>query len=107
MKPGRILLPKATVSLLSDKMDAEEITSLISTVLTYWFGPLDQAPKTNSPLWWGAKSQVDADISDKFKTTIEKVSDLCKNEQIDALLATGQGALTAVILLDQMPRNIW
>lgn len=88
-------------------MDPVKAQELTQKVLSFWFGPPDQPPKLNSKLWWGGAPAVDEDIRTKFQSTVEEVGQLYRDGQLGGLLENGPGSLTAVLLLDQMPRNIW
>ncbi|HEX6377069.1 MAG TPA: DUF924 family protein [Allosphingosinicella sp.] len=65
-------------------------------LLAFWFG-LDE------PRWWKADPALDAEIRDRFQALWEK-----ERENVpEAFLASARDALAAVILFDQLPRNMF
>lgn len=65
-------------------------------VLAFWFG-LD--PKQ----WFKADEQLDADIRERFRALWEEQ----RQRTAEAFLASSEDALAALILFDQLPRNMF
>ena len=66
-------------------------------VVRYWFETL--SPED----WYGAPPEVDAEIARRFGKVYESLSDAVP----EAWLQTPQGRLAAILVLDQLPRNIY
>ncbi|ODR99482.1 hypothetical protein AUC68_05840 [Methyloceanibacter methanicus] len=65
-------------------------------VIGYWF-------QTLSPdAWYGAPSEVDAEIARRFGQVYETLSEAVSGDW----LGSPQGRLAAILVLDQFPRNI-
>jgi len=73
-------------------------------VLDCWFGEGDDAAVigSRSKLWWGKDDAVDEDLRERFGGTLEDL----KAGRLDRWTAQPEGRLAAVILADQIPRNI-
>lgn len=65
-------------------------------VLAFWFGELQP------PQWFRSDPAVDAVIASRFGTTLEAL----RVRVPETWTSTARGALAAVIVLDQFPRNI-
>ncbi|AKU90495.1 DUF924 family protein [Vulgatibacter incomptus] len=75
-------------------------------ILAHWFGeePDDwAAPADRHPLWFGGGPQVDEDLRRRFATDVERA----RAGALDAWKATPRGRLALLILLDQLPRNLF
>ena len=68
----------------------------VETVLSYWFG-------LKFEQWWGGTPDVDADISERFLPLWEEQ----KQRAVEDFLDDPDTALAAVILFDQMSRNMF
>lgn len=66
-------------------------------VLRFWFGDLKRAD------WFAKSDDLDRTLAQRFAGTYEAVS----AAPLDALLPAANEALAAVIVLDQIPRNIF
>lgn len=80
----------------------------VNKVLTFWFGYLDEHVKLDpqSKLyrkWFRSTPEIDQEIRDKFEHDLLTAS----KEEMDSWLKTAKGCLAAVILFDQMPRNMY
>jgi uncharacterized protein (DUF924 family) len=74
-------------------------------VLDFWFGESAadaDAAAARSSVWYGASSEVDRQIADRFGDWVEAAA----AGELDAWRATARGRLALVILLDQFPRNL-
>jgi len=73
-------------------------------VIDFWFGPPGskerEAPRT---LWFEREDAFDALCRDRFFAAWEAAS----RGELDAWADTAEGALALVILLDQIPRNVF
>jgi uncharacterized protein (DUF924 family) len=67
------------------------------TVLTFWFS--DEAKKR----WFDKSDAFDAECRERFGAAVEAA----KAGALDDWLQTPEGALALVILLDQLPRNVF
>lgn len=78
-------------------------------VLTFWFGadwqtlPAHQVAGRQRTLWWGKDPAIDADCRSRFETLVQ---DAAANRLAD-WSETPASLLALVLLLDQMPRNIY
>ena len=77
---------------------------IVRRVLDFWFG----APDTDGAflfrkIWFEKSDAFDAQIVEKFKPDYERAA----RGDLDALMASAEGCLALVILLDQFPRNIF
>lgn len=74
-------------------------------ILHTWFGEGDDAAiiGRQSKLWWGKDVDVDADLRRRFEPVLKALSAGGKR----AWLARPEGRLAAIILADQIPRNIY
>lgn len=78
-------------------------------ILTYWFGALSaDAPMPDDAIerrrWYGKDEAIDSDIRARFLDGyLDVLADLSRGWQPDNL----QDALATIILLDQMPRNMF
>lgn len=79
-------------------------TASTEQVLDYWFGSDPSADlKTRSQLWFNGGKKVDDEIRNTFEPTIEAASMGALSEW----LATAQGTLGLIVLLDQFPLNVY
>ena len=69
-------------------------------ILEFWF-PADQT-RANQ-LWWGKQAQLDAEIRERFGTTLTAA----KAGQLDAWAEHARGRLALIITLDQLSRNVY
>lgn len=78
-----------------------------SSVIEFWFGPLDADDSTvagrQSELWWGKNAETDREIRDRFEPQVQAAG----AGELDAWTDTPQGWLALILLLDQFPRNIY
>jgi uncharacterized protein (DUF924 family) len=84
------------------------------TVLDFWFGEesidesasprsAQQIAKQQSPLWWSKNSAIDNDIRQRFEPTLKALL----TGHYQSWLATPEGRLAAIIVLDQFSRNMY
>lgn len=83
---------------------------LTERVLSFWFGSLKLQRALVAPiqpsmfkLWFGADTDTDRRIADEFGPSIRSIA--TDPALQDTLLATLDGAMALIILLDQMTRN--
>ena len=75
-------------------------------VLEFWFGDAvaDPAKATaREPFWFGASSETDAVIRERFLPAIEAAA----RDELASWAREPRSALAEVVLLDQFPRNVW
>ena len=75
-------------------------------ILGFWFGAQEDdadVAKTQQSLWWSKNPDVDREISDTYKATLE---DACRGNLAD-WENTARGMLGLIILVDQFSRNIY
>lgn len=75
-------------------------------ILDFWFGPIktvDDFPKDKIILWFGKKDDIDKDMRNQYEYLVQAAA----NHELDTWTSTPQGRLALIILLDQMPRNIY
>ena len=78
--------------------------AITDELLTFWFGTL--ATSTNiekREVWFKATPEFDASIAHKFTYAYEQAA----NGKLDYLANDKFGCLTLIILLDQIPRNLF
>lgn len=78
-------------------MAEHELAPAAQMLLTYWFDELDDEA------WWKPSSAVDAEIRKLFYGLYE---DVVRNGVPLDWLTTPTGRLAAIIVLDQLPRNL-
>ncbi len=78
-------------------MLTSEENDQLEQVINYWFNHLK--PEN----WFVQSDQLDQEISDKFSASYNYF----KNHDLDSLDLTGDQILAAIILFDQMPRNMF
>lgn len=69
------------------------------TVSSTWF-PSD--PAQAQKLWWGKDEQTDADLRERFGSTLAAA----RRGELDGWAATARGRLALILVLDQLSRNI-
>ncbi len=82
------------------------MTTEVQAVLEFWFGPGDEdleSIRTQSDLWWNAEPAVDEQIRDRFGALHRAVV----NGERDGWLATPEGRLAAIIVVDQFSRHLF
>ena len=78
--------------------------NIIEQLLTFWFGTANvnyQVEKRE--VWFKATSEFDAEIYKNFKSSYEEAA--C--DKLDYLVKDTSGCLTLILLLDQIPRNLF
>lgn len=85
----------------------EAVIEVINTVLRTWFGDashdVEATMASRHGLWFGKSAQVDADLRQRFLPLVEDARrGACVN-----WASTPRGALALLVLLDQIPRNIF
>jgi len=79
-------------------------TSRIKEVLKFWFGsPGDRDYLSPKSFWYGSGGEEDEQVRRALGNDYEKA----KNGQLDEWVESSDGALALIILLDQVPRNIF
>ncbi len=73
--------------------------STVDEVLAFWFPP---DPARANKLWWGKDAQLDAEIRERFGSTLAAA----KRGELDAWAADARGRLALIVVLDQLSRNI-
>ncbi|PSB04461.1 DUF924 family protein [Merismopedia glauca] len=73
-------------------------------ILDFWFG----TPSSNDygmfrPIWFEVNPELDREISDRFLTDHQAAA----NGNLDTWKTTPLGCLALILLLDQIPRNIY
>lgn len=86
---------------------SEAVVEVINTVLRTWFGDAPEDAEATMAsmhrLWFGKSSAVDDDLRQRFLPLVEDARrGACAN-----WASTPRGALALLVLLDQMPRNIF
>ena len=79
--------------------DAQEI-------LEFWFGHAEDDAATaaaRAALWWQKDPDTDTRIRDRFETQVQAAG----RGDLDEWAATPQGRLALILLVDQVPRNIY
>ena len=86
---------------LKNKGDGGDV---VRRVLTFWFGAPDaDGAFPFRKIWFEKSDAFDARIVDRFKADYEAAA----SDDLDALMASPEGCLALVILLDQFPRNMF
>ena len=77
---------------------------LVQELIRFWFD-VDSSDKSGVPrdFWFRSTSEIDADIAQRFQTAHESAA----SGKLDALMEQADGSLALVLLLDQVPRNIF
>lgn len=78
----------------------------IDTILTYWFSADPDGAalaKERADLWWSKHAEVDKEIRERFKSSLQRASD----GKLDHWLAEPRGRLALIILTDQFARNVY
>ena len=78
----------------------------IDTLLDFWFGtdPDDAVvAKEQAALWWSKNKQTDQEIRSRFEDQVRAAA----QGELDPWARTARGRLALIILLDQLPRNIY
>ena len=83
------------------------------TVLDYWFGTARERPATlheQRPLWFGNETDTAADVDRRdtdLRARFGETAAMAASGRLDGWSATPGGRLALVLLLDQLPRNIY
>ena len=76
----------------------------VQTVLNFWFGPENSPEYGQSRMvWWVKDDAFDAAV----KRVLGDLSEVAKTGEFDTWAGTPLGILALVILLDQVPRNLY
>ncbi|TRX55698.1 DUF924 family protein [Thalassomonas sp. M1454] len=77
----------------------------IDEVIDFWFGKLDNqlSPAQNQRIWYSATTDDDAFILQKF----EHLYLQALNGSLEYWMSSAKGAMALIVLLDQMPRNMF
>jgi uncharacterized protein (DUF924 family) len=99
---------------------AQRLDRAVSTarILSYWFSDLDdrsvldptvEPMRTCYARWYGKKQEIDEEIRARFETDLIAVvsSEAGWLAELDAWAEVEMGLLALVILLDQLPRNMY
>ncbi|MCV2885070.1 DUF924 domain-containing protein [Aestuariibacter sp. AA17] len=78
---------------------------VVAKILTFWFGELKDgiANPEKSSQWYEASAKFDEEVTSHFHADYQKA----KLGKLDDLAEHPRGALALIILLDQMPRNMF
>jgi uncharacterized protein (DUF924 family) len=88
----------------SDHLQRDRMT--IDTFLDVWFGtdPDDAVvAKAQASLWWAKNKLTDDEIRSRFEDRVRAAA----QGELDPWAATARGRLALILLLDQLPRNIY
>lgn len=78
-------------------------------VLAFWFGPdwetlpAHQVAERQKKLWWSKHPDTDAECRTRFETLVQQAA----ANQLDDWTEAPRSMLALILLLDQMPRNIY
>jgi uncharacterized protein (DUF924 family) len=75
-------------------------------ILRFWFADAAQAPakaQARMPFWFTASAETDTLVRERFRAAVESAA---RGER-DTWARAPRSALALVVLLDQLPRNIW
>ena len=75
-------------------------------ILRFWFGEQEDdadVAKTQQSLWWSKNPDVDREISETYRATLEEA---CRGDLAD-WENSARGMLALIILVDQFSRNIF
>ena len=77
----------------------------IEDVLSFWFGDIKNSlcDKPHNQLWYQGSEKFDNEIAKKFSSLVK----MAASGQLNAWQGNAKGSLALVILLDQLPRNIF
>ncbi|WP_068546911.1 DUF924 family protein [Thalassotalea crassostreae] len=77
----------------------------ISKVLDFWFGEINDqlSDDKQTILWYQSTNEMDENIRNEFEHLYEQAF----SGQLTSWLDTAQGCMALIILLDQMPRNMY
>lgn len=75
----------------------QDVPAEAAAFLAYWFETL------TSKQWWKRDPKLDADLRERFGVLYRRLSE----DVPAAWLATPRGTLAAVMVLDQLPRNLF
>lgn len=82
------------------------MSNKVNAILEYWFGDIATNPATlqqKSQLWWQKNPDVDAHLAKHHRDDVLRAA----AGEYDDWLATPEGWLALIILLDQFSRNIF
>ena len=88
----------------SDHSQRDRMT--IDTFLDFWFGtdPDDAVvAQAQASLWWSKNKLTDDEIRSRFEDRVRAAA----QGELDPWAATARGRLALILLLDQLPRNIY
>jgi uncharacterized protein (DUF924 family) len=102
----------------TDHDEPQDAARHARAILAYWFSTLDDASQLDRAAepfhacyqrWYGKDPAIDADIRTRFESLLlETAKDGRRlNDVITAFRKSPQGLLALVILLDQLPRNMY
>lgn len=77
--------------------------TVAAELLTLWFGDLQAPSPAHQAAWFASSPDYDRMLSERFGRHIEQAL----GGQLDAWAETPRGALALVLLLDQLPRNVF
>jgi hypothetical protein len=78
-------------------------------VLDFWFGtgwdqlPAHQVAERQKKLWWSKNPDIDAQCRTRFEPLVQQAA----ANQLDDWTESPRSMLALILLLDQMPRNIY
>lgn len=78
----------------------------VESVIEYWLGDAvisAEESKRRSKLWYGFDPEIDRQLSEQFKTSLQQA----ESGELDSWRDSPEGSLALVILLDQFSRNIY
>ena len=88
-----------------DKRTEIFMSGNIDTIIDYWFGAIEDqlSPPEKYALWYNSKREDDKFIKDKFEHLYQQAM----LGHLDSWLDSAKGTMALIILLDQMPRNMY
>nr|WP_034335784.1 DUF924 family protein [Herbaspirillum sp. B39] len=81
----------------------------VDAVLDFWFGPdwerlpAHQVAERQKKLWWSKNPDIDAECRTRFAPLVQQAA----ANQLDDWTESPRSMLALILLLDQMPRNIY
>ncbi|WP_288411455.1 DUF924 family protein [uncultured Herbaspirillum sp.] len=81
----------------------------VDALLDFWFGPqwdtlpAHQVAERQKKLWWSKNPDIDAECRQRFEPLLKQAA----ANQLDDWTETPRSMLALIVLLDQIPRNIY
>lgn len=107
-----------TIAMISQDHDPQRVARHAATILDYWFSTLDNTVQLDQKVepfrtcfqrWYGKDPSIDAEIRKRFELLLFEVT--TNGGRLDEIIAAwaqaSRGLLALVVLLDQLPRNMY